>query len=122
MLVFLFSQARDATGNDWTRFLGPAGRASVETVDVPLEWNESSNIHWKASLPGPGSSSPIVLGNRIFLTCYTGYGVNPAEDIKTSDKQAGDLKDLSLMAEEKYRQKKADEAAMKKKGTKPPPF
>lgn len=95
MLVFLFSLALDAREDEWTRFLGTDGRASVEAVNVPLEWNASSNILWKTALPGPGSSSPIVLGNRVLLTCYTGYGVKPAADIKTSDESAGDIKDLT---------------------------
>jgi outer membrane protein assembly factor BamB len=46
-------------------------------------------VAWKTKLPGPGASSPIVVGDRIFLTSYTGY----AED-RTDRKNAGNLKDL----------------------------
>ena len=91
----LFCQTRVASSDDWTRFLGPKGRATVENVNVPLDWSADSNIQWKTELPGPGSSSPIVIGNRVFLTCYTGYGVKPAVNIKTSDKTAGDIKKLT---------------------------
>jgi outer membrane protein assembly factor BamB len=46
---------------------------------LPTHWNSSENIAWKAPLPGPGASSPIVFGDRIYLTCYTGYFV-PGEE------------------------------------------
>ena len=42
----------------------------------PVTWNESEHLKWKSELPGPGLSSPIVVGDRVFLTCYTGYGVD----------------------------------------------
>ena len=39
-----------------------------------ITWSDSQNVKWKVALPGPGSSSPIVSGERVFVTCYTGYG------------------------------------------------
>ena len=75
--------------------MGNDGTASIAEANAPLEWSEDSNIKWKTPLPGPGSSSPIVLGDRVFLTCYTGYGVKPVVDRKTSDKNAGDIKALT---------------------------
>lgn len=44
---------------------------------VPTEWDANRNIKWKTPMPGAGSSSPIVLGNRIFLTAYSGYAQTP---------------------------------------------
>lgn len=41
---------------------------------MPLKWSDSENIVWKAEMPGPGSSSPIVHGDKVFVTCWTGYG------------------------------------------------
>ena len=40
-----------------------------------MTWGESENIVWKTPLPGAGASSPIVFGDRIYLTCYTGFFV-----------------------------------------------
>lgn len=40
---------------------------------VPVDWN--ANIAWKVELPGAGTSSPVVFGDRIWLTGYSGYGV-----------------------------------------------
>lgn len=59
---------------DWAQFRGPGG-LGVSSESVPTTWSASSGVRWKTPLPGPGTSSPILSGNRIFLTCYTGYGV-----------------------------------------------
>jgi outer membrane protein assembly factor BamB len=74
-----------ATAEDWLRFRGPAGSGvSSETKNLPTQWSPSANFAWKAELPGPGVSSPIVVGNRVFVTCYSGYGLqrNDPGDIK----------------------------------------
>ena len=59
---------------DWSRFRGPNGSAVSEAPGVPTEWSSSKNLAWKTELPGPGSSSPIIVGDRVFVTCYSGYG------------------------------------------------
>ena len=69
-----------AAGNDWPRFLGPTGAAIVTESKVPLKWSDTENLLWKADMPGPGASSPIVLGDKVFVTCWTGYGDKPGAD------------------------------------------
>lgn len=59
---------------DWPQFRGPGGSSSGE-ASLPAQW-DASCIRWRAELPGPGGSSPIVVGRRIYLTCYSGYGVD----------------------------------------------
>lgn len=59
---------------DWTQFRGPGGSGVSAARRTPLRWSDTQGILWKTDLPGPGASSPIVFSNRIFLTCYTGYG------------------------------------------------
>lgn len=71
---------------DWTRFRGPEGSGRIDGPMTPVEWSSSKNLVWRTPLPGKGSSSPIVRGNYIFLTAYTGYGLDIAEP--------GDPKDL----------------------------
>lgn len=61
---------------DWLRFRGPDGQGISPESKVPVQWSESENLRWKAELPGPGSSSPIVLQGRVYVTCYSGYGVD----------------------------------------------
>ncbi len=63
-----------AFAGDWTRFRGPAGSGVSDATQTPLRWSDTEGIVWKADLPGPGASSPVVWGDRIFLTCYTGFG------------------------------------------------
>lgn len=75
-------------GADWPRFRGPDGNAVSSDKNVPLTWSSTENIAWKTPLPGPGASCPIVVGERIFLTCYSGYGIDPAEP--------GDRSELTL--------------------------
>ena len=57
-----------ARAEDWPQFRGPGGQgASVET-GLPLQWSESRNVKWKAPVPGRGWSSPVVAGDRVWLT------------------------------------------------------
>jgi outer membrane protein assembly factor BamB len=64
-----------ASAADWPRFRGPDGMGTSTATGLPLTWNAEQNIVWKAPLPGAGASSPIVFGDRIYLTSYTGFFV-----------------------------------------------
>ncbi len=71
---------------DWTQFRGPGGLGISQEKGLPLEWSATKNIAWKVDLPGAGASSPVILGDRVYVTCYSGYGMNA--------KEPGDMKDL----------------------------
>ena len=58
---------------DWNRFRGPNGTGIAEGK-APLKWSGSEHVAWKATLPGPGTSSPIIVGDKVFITCWSGYG------------------------------------------------
>lgn len=60
---------------DWPQFRGPAGDGSTSETGLPVQWGEK-DVQWKTRLPGPGSSSPIVVGNVLYTTCYSGYGAD----------------------------------------------
>ncbi len=68
---------------DWPQFRGPGGMGISDATGLPVSWSASENLAWKTAMPGPGASSPIVHGDRIYLTCYTGYFIpgEPAGDI-----------------------------------------
>jgi len=72
-------------GADWTRFRGPQGSGVSDDQGVPTTWGAGENIVWKTPLPGFGSSSPVTLGRRIFLTCYSGYGLDEDEPGEQDD-------------------------------------
>ncbi|MCP5516509.1 MAG: PQQ-binding-like beta-propeller repeat protein [Verrucomicrobiales bacterium] len=59
---------------DWEQFRGPGGAGISADADPPLEWSEEQNVVWKTPLPGAGASSPVIRGDRIFLTAATGFG------------------------------------------------
>jgi outer membrane protein assembly factor BamB len=67
------------TGADWTQFRGPGGSGISAETGLPTTWSSKENIVWRTKLPGPGTSSPIVVGKRLYLTCYSGYGLEPGK-------------------------------------------
>lgn len=52
----------------WPRWRGPSGQGLATGADYPDTWSETDNVRWKTALPGSGNSSPIVWGDRVFLT------------------------------------------------------
>ncbi len=58
----------------WPQWRGPSGQGYVTDTKVPLEWSATKNLLWKTNLPGAGHSTPIIWGNRLFLTCANGNG------------------------------------------------
>ena len=78
-----------ALAADWPEFRGPGELGIAKDQHVPVTWSADQNVKWKTELPGPGTSSPIIIGNRIFLTCYGGYAVD-----RKAKGQAGDMANL----------------------------
>ncbi len=58
----------------WPQWRGPPGTGVAPNADLPVEWSEAKNIQWKRTLPGLGHSTPIIWGDRIFLTTAVPYG------------------------------------------------
>lgn len=65
MIALLLAAA--APASEWARFRGPNGSGVAEVAGLPVEFGPTRNVIWKTDLP-QGYSSPIVYGNRIFLT------------------------------------------------------
>lgn len=61
-----------ASAADWPQFRGPHGAGIAAGSKPPVTWDDAKNIKWKVELPGPGTSSPILVGNKIFLTSWSG--------------------------------------------------
>ena len=60
---------------EWPQFRGPSGSGIAAADAHPATtWSATQNMKWKVALPGPGSSSPVIAGERVFITCYSGYG------------------------------------------------
>jgi outer membrane protein assembly factor BamB len=52
----------------WARWRGPSGQGVVSGTGYPDSWSGTENVKWKVPVPGSGNSSPIVWGDRIFVT------------------------------------------------------
>ena len=64
----LYSSVELLNAEDWLQFRGTDHRGIAESSDLPTSISSEKNITWKKSLPGRGLSSPIIIGNQIFLT------------------------------------------------------
>ena len=70
LLVSLFALAlgAPASADNWPQWRGPKNDGHSAEKGLPTEWSADKNVVWKLALPGRGSSTPAVWGDRIFLT------------------------------------------------------
>jgi outer membrane protein assembly factor BamB len=64
------SRAAETPGLDryWHQWRGPLGTGEAPLAKPPVEWAEGRNVAWKAELPGAGKSTPVVWGDRLYVT------------------------------------------------------
>ncbi len=62
--------------DNWPSWRGPTGNGLCTEKNLPVEWSPSQNVAWKLPLPGPAGATPVVWGERIFLT-----SVNDANEL-----------------------------------------
>lgn len=86
VIVFLIQTVH---ANDWLQFRGPGGQGISNMKNLPVTWSETENVAWKTPMPGYGSSSPIALDGKLYVTCYSGYGTG---------RNRGRMEDLMLHA------------------------
>src|SRR5687768_10454605 len=66
-LVSLLVLVLFCAGADWPAWRGPRGNGVCDETGLPLNWSSTENVSWKAPLPGPGNSTPIVSGGKVFV-------------------------------------------------------
>ncbi|HYT68829.1 MAG TPA: PQQ-binding-like beta-propeller repeat protein [Vicinamibacterales bacterium] len=60
--------AADTTAEKyWPQWRGPYATGVSKTADPPVEWSETKNIHWKVEIPGRGSGTPVIWGDKVFV-------------------------------------------------------
>lgn len=59
---------------DWSQFRGPHADAHAEDATAPLQWSDTQNLQWKTAIPGLGWSSPVVVGDQVFMTTAVAQG------------------------------------------------
>lgn len=59
-------------GDNWPAWRGPTGQGTSAEKNLPVRWSRTENVRWKVSLPDAGNSTPIVWGDRVFITQASG--------------------------------------------------
>jgi outer membrane protein assembly factor BamB len=66
--IILFSSAVAVGGDSWPGYRGPSGDGRSDAKSLATTWSEKENVRWKTEVHGKGWSSPVVLGDQIWLT------------------------------------------------------
>jgi outer membrane protein assembly factor BamB len=67
-LALVAGCALPAAAENWPGWRGPRGDGTGAEKNLPTSWSPRENVRWKVKLPGPGNSSPVVWGDRVFIT------------------------------------------------------
>lgn len=78
-------------GADWPEFRAAGGAATSSDAGLPDHWDNSTNLLWKAKLPGEGASSPIVFGDRVYVTCFSGQPGRLVRHLVCASRKDGDV-------------------------------
>jgi outer membrane protein assembly factor BamB len=62
---------------NWAQWRGPDSQGISPETGLPTVWSDTQNVKWKTAIPGRGHSSPIVWGDRVFLTTSLEGGITP---------------------------------------------
>ena len=76
LVAFSLAMPRTVTAENWPGFRGPGRQGISNEKNLPTQWSAESNIVWKTAIPGEGWSSPIVFGDRIFVSTATEEGAS----------------------------------------------
>jgi outer membrane protein assembly factor BamB len=75
----LVRAAADTTSEKyWPQWRGPYATGVSKTADPPIEWSETKNIRWKVEIPGRGSGTPVIWGEKVFVLSAVPVGVEGA--------------------------------------------
>ncbi|UCF15151.1 MAG: PQQ-binding-like beta-propeller repeat protein [Phycisphaerales bacterium] len=108
MVSLAFSTVSESVAQEWTRFRGPNGQGTSEAANLPVKWTES-DYNWKIELPGGGHSSPVIWGDKVFVTSgYQESGQGVVLALRASD---GELLWQEQYALVKYRMSKLNSYA-----------
>jgi len=66
--LILCAACLPARADDWPQFRGPGGTGVSSETKLPSAWDKSKNVQWKVTLPGVAWSSPVVWGDKVFVT------------------------------------------------------
>lgn len=67
-LLLALCPLRSAPAANWPSWRGPTNDGVTEETNLPVEWSDSQNVKWKVPLPDRGNSTPVIWGDKLFLT------------------------------------------------------
>jgi outer membrane protein assembly factor BamB len=68
LALFVLALAASVQAEEWPGWRGPRGDGTSTETGLPIHWSRTENVRWKTNIPGKGHSSPIVWGDRVFVT------------------------------------------------------
>ena len=74
-IVLAFMAGGSLAAADWPQWRGPNGTGATTETNLPVRWSSTDNVAWKTPIGGLGVSTPIVFGDRVFVTSQIGAGV-----------------------------------------------
>jgi outer membrane protein assembly factor BamB len=74
LLIALCVSVSLGATREWPQWRGPTASGVADAGNLPTEWSQTRNIRWSAKLPGWGTSSPVIYGNRLFVTSQVDEG------------------------------------------------
>lgn len=90
LIWFIFiAVALPASADNWPEWRGADGDGFSDESAVPTVWSDKQNVLWKSELPDPGNSSPIVFGDRVFITGANDDGTE--RSLMAFDRKSGKL-------------------------------
>src|SRR5690242_13016407 len=88
IILALLLAAVSPADDDWPRWRGPADNGMART-DAPLTWSDSEHVAWRVAIPGKGHSSPVIWGDKLFLTTAVPTSDKPAAPPADPQPQGG---------------------------------
>jgi outer membrane protein assembly factor BamB len=104
--LVLLSFCTSAIAENWPRFRGPTGQGESTETGLPTQWCATDNVAWRTEIPGDGWSSPVVWGDRVFVTSTTEDGRSC--HVICVDRRTGDILWDQLVFEQVPRHKRED--------------
>ncbi len=77
-LALLNATADTTSEKYWGQWRGPHATGVSKTADPPIEWSETKNVRWKIEIPGRGSATPVVWGDKVFVLSAVPVGIDVA--------------------------------------------
>jgi outer membrane protein assembly factor BamB len=74
LALFSLLLTQVAFADNWGHWRGPTGNGAAEDANPPTEWSEKKNVKWKVAIPGKGSGSPVIWGDKVFVMTAVNSG------------------------------------------------